>query len=144
MVTLRDEFEERAVVQPLQLRLLRGLVQGRADVVLRLGRNSERRPRFGNLIYQPGIYCASLVHAVRALVMDERFPEKLAHASIDFSRSEIVVIEKNLELNARFFVVVGKRHWNRGWRRCLWLWRRFRTGRRGFIRRRLRSEGSES
>jgi hypothetical protein len=37
--------------------------------------------------------------------MNEGLPEKLTHPPIDFSRPEIAVIEKNLELGAGFFVV---------------------------------------
>src|SRR2546423_7548115 len=81
---------------------------------------------------------------MRALVMDQRLPEKLAHAPVDFSRSEIIVIQKNLELCAGLLVVIRQRDRNRSRRRCLWFWRRFRAGRLGLFRHRLGREGNES
>src|SRR2546423_385731 len=63
--------------------------------------------------------------------MDERFAEKLPHAAVDFSRTKVAVIEKNLELRAGFLVVIWQRHGNGRRNRGFRFWRRFRpTGRR--------------
>src|SRR3954469_15633057 len=98
MIPLGDEFQERSVVQPFQFRLLRWLVRSGADKVLRFRRNGESRPRFWNLVEQPGIDRAGFRHAMGPFVMHERLPEKFAHPAVDFPRAEVAVIEKNLEL----------------------------------------------
>src|ERR1700736_2583863 len=67
---------------------------------------------------------------MRALVVQKRFAKKFAHLSIDLSRPEIAIIEKNLEPRARLLVVIRQRHrdfrnrrWRKSWCRhgsCFW------------------------
>src|SRR5688500_13432369 len=80
---------------------------------------------------------------MRPLVMNERLAKKFAHAAVDFSRAEVVVIEKNLELHARLLVVIGEGH--RDGRRHSSLWLRGGTGTLDlrFFRDRLRGHRGE-
>jgi hypothetical protein len=88
-----------------------------AEDVHRLGRNGKSRPRFWNLIEQPGIDRTRLGHSVRAFVVHERFAKKFAHSAVDFPRPEVAIIEKNLELRAGFLVVIRQRDRDRSRRR---------------------------
>ena len=143
MVPLGDELEQRSVIQPLQLRLLRRFARRLADKIQRFRRNREGRECFRHLIEQPGIDRAGFGHAVCAFVMDERLPEKLAHPAVDFSRAKVVVIQKNLELGARFLVVVRQRDGNRRRSCSLRFRRRFRSERRRFFWNRFRCDRSD-
>jgi hypothetical protein len=46
---------------------------------------------------------------VRLLEGDERLAEKLTHPAVNFSRPKLVIIEKNLEPNARRLVINRER-----------------------------------
>src|SRR5207245_11461345 len=72
--------------------------------------DSVRREKDRDLIEKPLIDCAGLAHATRVLVRDERLPKKFFHLAVDFSRSEVIVIEKNLKSRRRLLIVIRQRH----------------------------------
>src|SRR5438270_10001149 len=113
MIALRDQLEERTVLQTFELRLFRRFARGRSDKIQRLGRDGESRISLRHLIEEPRIDCSGLRHAMSAFVMHERLAKKFAHSAIDFSRPEVTVIEKNLELYTRFLIVIRQRYGNR-------------------------------
>src|SRR5438105_5103709 len=61
-----------------------------------------------DLIEHPLIDHASLALRAGVLERNERFPEKFAHPAVDLSRTEIVIVQKNLETGGRFLVVIRK------------------------------------
>src|SRR5438067_7721704 len=113
MIALRDQFEERTILQTLELRLLRRFARCRSDKVQGLGWNGESCVSLWHLIEEPRIDRAGFRHAMRAFVMHERLAKKFAHPAIDFPRPEVAVIEKNLELHTRLLIVIRQRHRNR-------------------------------
>ncbi len=74
--------------------------------------DSVRRERDRDLIEKPLIDCAGLAHPARVLVRDERLSKKFSHLAVDFSRAEVVVIEKNLEARRRLLIVIRQRYDN--------------------------------
>src|SRR5436853_6691570 len=97
METFRHEFEKRSIFECLQLRLLARFARRRSNKILRFGWNCIICECFRDLIEQPLIDRAAQWHEVSALVGQQRFAKKFPHFSIDLSRPEIVVVEKNLE-----------------------------------------------
>src|SRR5437879_530643 len=106
MIALRDQLEERAILQTFELRLLGRFARGGSDEVQRLRRNGKVRVGLRHLIEKPRIDCSGLRHAMSAFVMHERLAKKFAHPAINFSRPEVTVIEKNLELYTRLLIII--------------------------------------
>src|SRR5207248_7750239 len=110
MEAFRYKLEKRPIFERLQLRLLARFARRRSDKILCFRWNSIIRECFRDLIEQPLINRTAQWHKVSALISEQRFAKKLAHFSVDFPRTEVVIIEKNLEASGGHFVVVGKGH----------------------------------
>src|SRR5207244_7477417 len=110
METFRYELEKRTIFECLQLRLLARLARRRSDKILCFRWNNIIRECFRDLIEQPLIDCAVQRHEVSAFVSQQCLAKKFAHFSVDFARTEIVIIQKNLEASSGDFIVVGKGH----------------------------------
>src|ERR1700730_11188567 len=110
METFRHELEKRPIFKRLQLRLLARLARRRSDKILCFRWNSIIRECFRDLVEEPLIDRSAQWHEVRALISEERLAKKLAHLSVDFAWSEIVIIEKNLKSCCGFLVIVRQGH----------------------------------
>src|SRR5881398_3917545 len=110
METFRYELEKRPIFECLQLRLLARFARRWSDKILCFLWNRIIRECFRHLIEQPLIDRAAQWHKVSALIGQQRFAKKFAHFSVDFPRTEVVIIEKNLEAGGGQFVVVRKGH----------------------------------
>src|SRR5437762_4206081 len=110
MEAFRYKLEKRPIFRWLQLRLLAGFAPRRSDKILCFRWNSIIRECLRDLIEQPLIDRAAQWHEVRTFVSEQRFAKKFAHFSVDFPRTEVVIIEKNLEASGGHFVVVRKGH----------------------------------
>src|SRR5205807_7453627 len=76
----------------------------------------------GHLIKHPLIDGASLWHGVRVFVRDERFAEKFPHSSVNFPRSKITIVQKDLQPRGGFLVIIRQRDGiHRGRRSCFLL-----------------------
>src|SRR5947208_16227041 len=110
MEAFRHELEKRTTFERLQLRLLSRFARRRSDKILCFRWNSIIHECFRDLIEQPLIGRAAQWHEVCTFVCEQRFATEFAHFSVDFPRTEVVVIEKNLEASGGHFVVVRKAH----------------------------------
>src|SRR5438128_970227 len=108
MKAFRHELEKRPIFERLQFRLLARFARRWSDKILRFGWNSIIRECFRDLIEQPLIDRAMQRHEMRAFVSQQRLAKKLAHFSVDFTRTEVIVIEKNLKPGGGDLVVIGK------------------------------------
>src|SRR5205814_10521839 len=110
METFRYELEKRTIFECLQLRLLARFGRCRSDKILCFRWNSIIREWFRDLIGQPLIDRAAQWHEVRTFVSEQRFAKEFVHFSVDFPRTEVVLIEYNLEATGGHFDVVKQGH----------------------------------
>src|SRR5439155_21334724 len=110
MEAFRYELEERPIFERLQLRLLARFARRRSDKILCFRSNSIIHECFRDLIEQPLIDRAAQWHEVCTFVCEQRFAKKFAHFSVDFPRTEVVVIEKNSEASGAQSVAVAQGH----------------------------------